>query len=85
MLEKMALFGAIGVACAGWTNSVSSRTGRWIHLASLLLIAAVAVGIEWMQVYLLPFVPDFSDAFVYMSGYAAGYVGMKVLWGPTDS
>lgn len=85
MLEKMALFGAIGVACAGWTNSVSSRTGRWIHWASLLLIAAVAVGIEWMQVYLLPFVPDFSDAFVYMSGYAAGYVGMKVLWGPTDS
>jgi hypothetical protein len=51
----------------------------------LLLVAAVAVAIEWLQVYLPPLVADFSDALVYMSGYAVGYVGLKVLWGRTDS
>jgi hypothetical protein len=49
------------------------------------LTSAVAVAIEWLQVYLPPLVADFSDALVYMSGYAVGYVGLKVLWGRTDS
>lgn len=81
MLEKLALFGAIGAACGGWTNTVSSRFRRGIFWPSMLAATLLGVAIEWIQVYLPPLVPDFSDALTYVAGYALGYVLLKILWG----
>lgn len=81
ILEKIALFGAIGAACSGWMNCVSMAARRWVFWSSLVITLSLGTAIEWVQVYLPPLVPDFSDVLVYVAGYALGYVIMQVLWG----
>jgi len=81
MLEKLTLFGAVGAACCGWTNTVSPRHRRSIFWLSLITATAAGIFIEWIQVYLPPLVPDFSDVTVYVFGYAVGYVLINILWG----
>lgn len=79
--EKMLLFGASGGCCAGWMGSVSRQVGRRIFWASLIAVVVTAFAIEFLQVLLSPFVPDISDALIYLSGYAGGYFAVRVVSG----
>jgi len=84
MFEKMAVFAAIGACCAGWSRAVGPARQRLVTWTSLVVVICVAVGIELVQVYLPPSVPDMADAIVYLAGYMIGYFLVMSLWKPAD-
>ena len=82
---KIALFAVLGTFALGWQRTARSRTGIAVFWLTLTVVSITAFSIELLQVFLPPLVPDISDAFTYLFGYAAGYQIARILWGGTPS
>jgi VanZ family protein len=81
MLAKAGLFAVLGAIAFGWQKTSSQRTSWIVFAGTLLTVIVAAFGIELLQVVLPPLIPDMSDGFTYLLGYAAGYQITRFLWG----
>jgi VanZ family protein len=81
ILLKIAIFAALGAIAFGWQKTSSPIASRLIFLITLIMVVVSAFLVELLQVILPPLIPDISDAFTYLVGYAAGYQLTRVLWG----
>jgi VanZ family protein len=81
VFAKAGLFAVLGGIAFGWQKT-SPRPVHWIvFVGTLLTVCVAAFGIELLQVVLPPLVPDMSDGFTYLLGYAVGYQTTRFLWG----
>jgi VanZ family protein len=81
MLLKAGLFAILGAISFGWKKTSALAVRGMVLSGTLLAVTVTAFGIELLQVFLPPRVPDISDGFIYLLGYAAGYQVARVLWG----
>jgi VanZ family protein len=81
MFAKAGFFAVLGGIAFGWQRTSRRTASRIVFSCTLLTIGVAAFGIELVQVVLPPLVPDMSDGFTYLVGYAAGYQIARFLWG----
>ena len=85
IIEKMAVFAAIGACSAGWSRSVASGRRQLVIWCSLLAVIVLAFTIELVQIWLPPLVPDMSDTLVYLAGYGLGYYALVLVMAPATA
>lgn len=69
---KLAMFGVLGLCVAGYVHSRYGRPDRTPIMFGFLLAGMLGCMIEVLQVYVSPFIADFSDLLIYLVGYGSG-------------
>ncbi len=70
---KLIVFSILGFLFGGWVTSLKTRSGiGWSGVVVVLWTILLGATIEYLQVWLLPFIPDANDVLIYALGAVAG-------------